>query len=100
MKIKFLGEYQMNKVQLIRRCSYGQIPTREISYARRLGRQDYPRFHIYIKDLDDGFEINLHLDQKKPSYKGSSAHSGEYDGELVEQEALRIKQIIDSLKYE
>ena len=32
------------------------------------------------------FEVSLHLDQKKPIYIGSPAHSGEYEGELVENE--------------
>lgn len=66
----------------------------ETSVIRKLGMGDYPRFHLYIKENDDGFVFNLHIDQKKPSYKGAHAHSGEYDGELVEEEAERIKQLL------
>ena len=74
----------------------------EFSIVRQLGKNDYPRFHIYIKELNNSPEeisekvlvFNLHLDQKKVSYTGSHAHSGEYDGELVEKEAKRIKQFL------
>ena len=74
----------------------------EISIVRQMGRNDYPRFHLYIKEnnrpidrsMGLSFIFNLHLDQKKPSYKGSRAHSGEYDGELVEGEAKRIRQLL------
>ncbi|MBI2624748.1 MAG: hypothetical protein HYW70_00165 [Candidatus Nealsonbacteria bacterium] len=68
----------------------GYTPLRE-SYVKRLGQGDYPRFHAYIKQAGGKLIINLHLDQKKPIYKGVSAHSGEYVGELVEKEAERIK---------
>ncbi len=66
----------------------------------------YPRFHIYLK-IDDSTDspqeiknliFNLHLDQKKPIYKGTTAHSGEYEGELVEKETERIKQILQNAK--
>ena len=63
----------------------------EASVVRLLGRNDYPRFHLYLKEVNEGFSCNLHLDQKKPSYGGSHAHSGEYEGELVEEEAAHIK---------
>ena len=78
---------------LIRRCGYGEIfdrKTDQVSYKRALGGGGYPRFHVYLKDFDTYFEVSLHLDQKKASYVGSSAHSGEYDGEQVDNEARRI----------
>ena len=42
--------------------------------------------------------FNLHLDQKKPTYEWHIAHSGEYDGELVEKEIERIKKILGSVR--
>ncbi len=79
----------------------------EVSIVRQIGRNDYPRFHLYIKEgnrksLDasasrdklNTFVFNLHLDQKKPSYKGAKGHSGEYNGEVVESEAERIKNLL------
>lgn len=58
----------------------------------RLGGRFYPRFHLYIKDKGDVIIFDLHLDQKKASYKGQRAHSGEYDGPLVEEEIGRIER--------
>lgn len=54
----------------------------------------YPRLHIYLEVKDNNLIINLHLDQKKPIYKGTTAHSGDYQGKVVEEEAERIKQIL------
>ena len=67
----------------------------EFSVIRKMGGAEYPRFHLYIKESSDGFSFNLHLDQKKPSYEGSTGHSGEYDGSVVENEATRIKSILE-----
>jgi len=86
---------------LMRVCGYKEIynphKQNEVSYARSLeASRFYPRFHIYIeKIVNDGIEISLHLDMKRPSYAGTSAHSGEYDGDLVKREAQRIKNISD-----
>jgi len=101
MRLKFTGQYKHNPEYIIRRCSYGQIldsRTGRVSYVRRIGAGLYPRFHVYLDKEEDGVQINLHLDQKKASYKGSYAHSGEYDSELVIKEGERIKRWFDSLK--
>lgn len=66
-------------------------PEGQLNCVRLLGG-DYPRFHVYAKDTPQGFVLNLHLDQKKPSYgAGSHAHSGEYDGEIITEERRRIE---------
>src|SRR5262245_43003763 len=62
----------------------------ELNCVKPLGA-DYPRFHAYVKEENGSFVFNLHLDQKKPSYEGSSAHSGEYDGDTVTEERQRIE---------
>ena len=46
---------------------------------------------IFLKNNKD-LHFNLHLDQKKPIYKGAPAHSAEYDGEILKKEAERIKE--------
>ncbi len=80
----------------LRKCGYIEIQNPhkdfEISYARSLdpGRF-YPRFHVYLEPAENGTGISIHLDAKKPSYEGAAAHSGEYDGPLVESESSRIK---------
>ena len=71
-------------------------PNGEYNLVRRLSGQNYPRFHIYLRQAGDRWIFSLHLDQKKPSYAGSHAHSGEYDGPLVEDESDRIKQLVVS----
>lgn len=71
--------------------------TRKVNFVKKLGPQQYPRFHAYLDLEEGGFQVNLHLDQKKASYLGSKAHSGEYEGELVEHEGKRIQSVISSL---
>ena len=97
MKIPIPSE--LSPLEVIRRAGYGQVMDRratEVSYNRRLGSGFYPRFHVYL----NGQTVNLHLDQKQASYEGYSAHSGEYDGEPVESEGERIRQVAESLLNE
>ena len=83
--------------------AYFQKPG-EVSIVRQLTRNDYPRFHLYIKETSDkgqgistkNLNFSLHLDQKKPSYEGSTGHSGDYDGDVVEGEAQRIQQLLNA----
>ncbi len=82
-----------NLVSFIRLIGYKPVTNTmkgEMNCMRSLGG-DYPRFHAYVKEGPNGFTFNLHLDQKKPSYEGSHAHSGEYEGENVNQERARIE---------
>lgn len=89
-------------VTLARKIGYRPmgLTDEEYNIVRPLAGGDYPRFHIYVKkNRETGvFYFNLHLDQKQPSYEGTAAHSGEYEGELVENEANRIKKIIEEIK--
>jgi len=64
----------------------------EYSFVRP--RQGFPRFHAYAKMEGINLAVNLHLDQKKPVYRGSTAHSGDYDGPVIEREMARIKHMI------
>ncbi len=84
--------------QLLRRLGYNFIIDRNTdqeSYVRALGRNFYPRFHLYINEDSDKIIFNLHLDQKRPSYPGVSAHNAEYEGEAVEAEIERLKQLLN-----
>lgn len=95
MKI-IIENFQDNPRNAVRRCGYAEIHdhfSNKTSYVRRLSSNFYPRFHAYIETDGERLVIDLHLDQKKPSYEGSSAHSGEYSGEAVEREAERIKSL-------
>ena len=89
MKIPFNQKLNQNPDHLIRRCGYGLVRDprpQEVSYSRRLGSGIYPRFHLYINSVDP-LVLNLHLDQKQASYEGYTKHSGDYDSDLVKQEA-------------
>ena len=87
-----------NPANALRRCGYHferqHTATGEISAARNLGAGGFPRFHAYLKVVGSDLHINLHLDQKRPIYRGTSAHGGEYEGKLLEQEADRIKSTL------
>ena len=100
-----------NIVSVARKIGYVIIDTKEngeYNLVRKLTGQNYPRFHVYLRQSFGGpqdklntYVFNLHLDQKKPSYEGSNAHSGEYFGPIVEKEADRIKEALDTgLKIE
>ncbi len=90
---------KQNTNSFMRDCGY--IPegvdskTGELKFSRNLGTS-YTRFHIYCTESpaqqgERKVFMNLHLDQKRPSYKGTSAHAGEYAGSVIEVEAQRLK---------
>lgn len=94
MKLFVADPYKRtNFTPLLRRAGYHPERNREgvISYARSLSGSQFPRFHVYIEPAEGGWSVNMHLDQKKPSYEGSSAHAGEYDGPIIEAEGRRLK---------
>ena len=66
---------------------------KEASAVRALARGGFPRFHIYAKIEGNRLYLNLHLDQKRPSYAGVRAHSGEHESPAVREEANRIKTL-------
>lgn len=83
----------INALTLARQLGYYPLPNQ--SYARPVSGLNYPRFHLYVQEQNNELVFHLHLDQKKPSYAGATAHSGEYEGEVLEKELERIKKIID-----
>ncbi len=98
----YKNQIQETPENWLRRAGYVFIPERENgqrSFARRLTRDFYPRFHIYFleekdKTGKDVIVFNLHLDQKRPGYVGYNRHNAEYDGEVVEQEIERLKNLL------
>lgn len=101
--MKFLIIPKGNIIDLLRNCGYrfdrNDERTNQMVFSRPVegaSASGYPRFHIYLKQDNVSREtlINLHLDQKKPIYQGSTAHSGEYDTDIVNREAERIKRIL------
>ncbi len=111
MKFTLKGPFKENIYSLMRKIGYHLRERQrsvEMNEVHRLqGKNEekseliftrpargYPRFHIYLKADNNNLIFNLHLDQKRPSYKGTTAHSGEHKGKVVEEEVVRIKQIL------
>jgi len=88
-------------VEVSREMGYVIIDAKEngeYNLVRRIGADNYPRFHVYLRQSGSNSDFSLHLDQKKPIYeaKGVHAHSGEYFGPVVDNEADRIKNILQT----
>lgn len=77
---------------LMRKLGYGEQSKHsgQTAFIKRVSGAEFPRYHAYVEDKDGGLQVNLHIDQKAASYEGSHAHSGEYEGSLVEQEMKYI----------
>jgi len=94
--------------QFLRQAGYSYIRDQQSgqdSYARRLSSGRYPRLHLYIKEQNNQRHseagkiiLNIHLDQKQASYEGAHAHSAEYEGEIVNKEIKRLKELLDVSK--
>lgn len=101
MKFTIKNETGDNVANIMRDVRYHYVgQTRErMNFVRPLSQNHYPRFHIYLKQTPPSrvISFSLHLDQKQPSYKGTTAHSGEYEGKLLGEEAKRIKQIFEKI---
>ncbi len=85
----------INILQAMRRLGYRFLKKegQEWSFVMSLERSGYPRFHIYLKPEPNKnlLLFHLHLDQKRPIYKGAAAHSADYQSPLLQKEAARIK---------
>lgn len=87
------NEVNINYTVFLKRCGYGFIRDRRSgseSFARRLGRDHYPRFHIYVSDVGNLITFDIHIDHKKDASLGNSRHNSEYSGDLVSSEVERI----------
>lgn len=87
----------MHPEQFLRQAGYGYIRDHQTgmdSFVRRLGKGFYPRLHMYAVEKDNKIILDLHLDQKQASYAGAHKHNAEYEGEVVETEIERLKQLI------
>lgn len=105
MKIKVLSTQLggLSPEQWLRRSGYALLVDRqsgETSFARRFSRDFYPRFHLYVQVIPgtDALFFNLHLDHKRASYAGQTRHSADYDGELVTEEANRLRSLLGQVE--
>lgn len=67
----------------------------ELSFVKPLTGSFFPRFHLYVRENGENISFTIHLDQKKPMYKGTTAHNADYDGDVVLNEGQRIKEFFD-----
>lgn len=85
--------------QFFRKLGYKYAKTdvlkKDHSFVRELDVSGWPRLHVYAKETDGTVECNIHLDQKRASYKGNHMHSGEYENDIIRNEILRMQNIIE-----
>ena len=99
MKLKIKeNQIKKNIQQFMRSIGYIYIEDRRTgkdSFVRSLAQENYPRFHVYLKNDSDYIIFDLHLDQKQASYAGAHMHNAEYGGEVVAREIHRIKEALN-----
>ncbi|MCX6789271.1 MAG: hypothetical protein NTZ42_01495 [Candidatus Gribaldobacteria bacterium] len=81
----------------LRYHAWGNVAGEQKQFIRPLATGDaYPRFHIYLQynSQTKDIALTLHFDQRQAVYQGTTAHHGDYDGEIVEKEAERIKNCL------
>lgn len=93
MRINIKKEYLKENINAFMRRA-GYVPHRD-SFVRVLGAGGFPRLHVYVHDEPERYVLNLHIDQKRPSYGEETAHSGDYEGPVLDQEADRIMDELD-----
>lgn len=96
MQILLEGPLPDNARNLMRELGYSEHLGHggQVSFSRRLGSGDFPRFHAYVEERSGGLQINLHLDQKPVNLGSGARHGGEYEGLVVEREAKRLSSEI------
>ena len=96
MRLEVPDGVRINPMDWLRRQGYAvhRGGDGQTSYVRRVGGDAYPRYHCYVEQVGPRLVMNLHLDQKQPSYGGSAAHAGEYAGPIVEAEVARLRQAL------
>jgi len=98
MKFSIKGPLKENIYTLSRKLGYffQEKSGNEFKFVRP--PKGFPRFHLILKIEGDNLIFNLHLDQKAPKYQGTPAHAGEYESEIVKEEAERIKKFIEKMR--
>lgn len=96
MRITIPSTVSLNPLDWMRRQGYAvhRGGDGQTSFVRRLGSDEFPRLHAYVERQGDVTVISVHVDQKRPSYGGTSAHAGEYEGPLVEAEIARLQRAL------
>ncbi len=97
MKYTFKKNKNHNINDLMKKSGYIFHCTTEgvLCYHRYLDTHKFPRFHVYIKEVADQIEINMHFDQRNLNKKSNHNEPWAYVGNRINTE---MKQLIDSIK--
>ena len=99
--MSFESNHVLDPLKVMRRAGYFPFTdpnTGKESFIFRPTPERYPRFHVYMRQERGHIVFDLHIDQKKPSYKGSRMHAGEYEGPTVKKELERIAKWVVAVK--
>lgn len=95
--MKFLVNHnKLNIHNLMEKLGY-RVYKKSNSFVRRIGNNNFPRFHVYANNMEGHYELSMHLDQKGVCYENQVAHSGEYDGDELSSEKERILKTVEIL---
>jgi len=95
MKFKTTKNLNYTPENVLRTCGYFPIFDRKnqkVSFVKKLSGNRYPRFHLYLKEIENELVFDLHLDQSQTVYTQQKAHNADYDSLEVKQELVRIFQ--------
>ncbi len=95
MKFKVTAKLTHSPENILRNCGYFSIfdpKTQKGSFVRKITGNHYPRFHLYLKEVNNELIFDLHLDQSKTVYARAKAHNADYESPEVKQELVRIFQ--------
>lgn len=95
MKFKTTNNLNYTPENILRTCGYFPVfdqKTQKSSFVRKLSGNRYPRFHLYLKAIENELIFDLHLDQSQTVYSKQKAHNADYDSLEVKQELVRIFQ--------
>lgn len=96
MKFSLQNSFSHPLANILRSCGYKKLidqKTGKTSFVKKLTRQNYPRFHVYIRENQKEIIVDLHLDQTKALYAKQIAHRADYESEQVKNELYRIYQV-------
>lgn len=98
MRIVF-KDTKNSAVNIMRRAGYIFVRhhKNQMSFERRISSNTFPRFHAYVLDNGNVIDINLHIDQKGPSYGDGNMHNGEYESAVVKEEANRLRLLLQNM---
>ncbi|MCR4280372.1 MAG: hypothetical protein NUV82_03045 [Candidatus Komeilibacteria bacterium] len=97
MNFRLLGPWNYTPERILREAGYHQ---HRDSFVKLVGRDYYPRWHIYVKqESDNQLLFSIHLDQRAAVHEGIKAHGADYDGPLVKTEADRVLGLFEKQRH-